>query len=233
MIHQPEIKTVEIYSGISHLETFEKYYKNEIAPKFLSTNGVKGVRLNQLQHAAEQQPAELRDIQLIAETFYESFDHVRSLFASSRGKQLSQLLADNKHGKLASYLGTEKTFYSKGYMNGSIKDIAGIKTVGIYNRVTNLAKFEEYYTSEITPRFLQTDGVIKMRVTMLQSAGVQRSDDIQLIIQTFYDSPSTLKRLVSSPIGQEISQLIANNQNGQLGAFIGVEQVLLPRKCIS
>lgn len=232
MNYQPEVKTVEIYSGISDLESFEKHYKNEIAPNFLSFEGVKGVRLNQLQHAADHQPKELGKIQVIAETFYDSFDHIRHIFASPRGKKLCQLLGNNQYGMLDSYLGTEKTFYSKSYMNGLTQDTPGIKTVGIYNRITNLAKFEEYYTSEITPRFLRTDGVIKMRVTMLQNAGIQRPDEIQLIIQTFYDSPSTLKKLVSSPIGQELSRLISNNQNGQLGAFIGIEQVLLPRKFI-
>lgn len=232
MNHQLGIKIVDIYSGISDPETFESYYRNEIAPIFLSFDGVNAIRLNQLQHAAEHQPEELKDIQLIVETFYESFDHMRSIFASPRGKKLSQMLNHNQYRKLVSYIGTEKTFYSKNYMDGLTEDQSGIKTVGIYNRVTNLAKFEQYYTSKIAPRFLQTDGVIKMRVTMLQNPGNHSPDDIQLIIQTFYDSPATLKRLATSPIGQEISQLISNNQNGQLGAFIGLEKNLLPPKFI-
>lgn len=101
------------------------------------------------------------------------------------------------------------------------------KTVGIYKNIVDIDKFEKYYVSEVIPRMLRLPGVIKMEVTSLFHASEQQAqgiDQAQLIIETHFESAETLKKLSSSPEGQEIAKFIINNQAGELASFVGREK---------
>lgn len=103
-----------------------------------------------------------------------------------------------------------------------------IKTVGIYKNIQNPKEFEEYYISKVMPRLLQFPGVIRMKITSLKSISNQQPEgmeEIQLIIETYYQSQDTIEELLSTTEGREIIRLITNNPEGELGSYFGKEKI--------
>lgn len=98
------------------------------------------------------------------------------------------------------------------------------KTVGIYKNIKNPEQFEQYYVKEVMPKMLCLPGVIKMELTSLFHASTQQTEGIgeaQLIIETYFESAETIKRLSVSPEGLELAKIITNNTAGELASFIG------------
>lgn len=103
-----------------------------------------------------------------------------------------------------------------------------IKTVGIYRNIQDPKAFEEYYITNVMPRLLRFPGVIRMKITSLQSVTQTQPkgmEGIQLIIETYYQSQDVLEELINTAEGQEIIRLITNNPVGELASFFGKEKV--------
>lgn len=103
-----------------------------------------------------------------------------------------------------------------------------VKTVGIYKNIKDINSFERYYIDKVMPKLLQFPGVIRMRITSLKNATNEQPeglDNVQLIIETYYQSQDVLEELLQSPDGQEIIQLITNNPTGDVGSFFGKEKI--------
>ncbi len=108
------------------------------------------------------------------------------------------------------------------------------KTIGIYKGIRDLDEFEKFYTSEIAPRILEVSGVIKMDFTRLYYTDAMKQppglEDVQVIVETYYESIEALQKALDSIEGRELTKLITRKFNGIVGAFLGKEVTFsLPR----
>jgi tetrahydromethanopterin S-methyltransferase subunit B len=108
------------------------------------------------------------------------------------------------------------------------------KTIGIYKGIRNIDEFEKFYTQEVAPRILEVAGVIKMDFTRLYYTNAMKQptglEDVQFIVETYYESLEALQRALDSMEGRELTRLITGRFNGIVGAFLGKEVTFsLPR----
>jgi hypothetical protein len=47
--------------------------------------------------------------------------------------------------------------------------------------------------------------------------------DVQLIIETYYESEEAIQQALSTPEGKEIARLLTSKNKGHLGVFLGKE----------
>lgn len=101
------------------------------------------------------------------------------------------------------------------------------KTVGIYRKLENPHEFEKFYIYEFMPRMLQLPGVLEMKISKLASTQLPGQDphlqEIEFIVETYYESPETIKKLMATKEGREIANLLMTRVNGKMGAYVAKE----------
>lgn len=101
------------------------------------------------------------------------------------------------------------------------------KTVGIYKKMDNIREFEEFYISEFMPRMLQLPGVLEMKINKVMPTQLPNQDpglqEIELIVETYYKSPETIKHLMATKEGKELADLLISKGQGKFGAFVAQE----------
>lgn len=101
------------------------------------------------------------------------------------------------------------------------------KTVGIYKSMNSPRDFEKFYISEFMPRMLQLPGVIEMKISKLTPTQLPNQDsdlqEINLIVETYYESADTLKQLMTTEEGQKIASLLVSQGQEKVGAFVAQE----------
>lgn len=106
------------------------------------------------------------------------------------------------------------------------------KTVGIYKDLEDPEEFQKYYMNEIMPRMLTLPGVVKMKITSLKNTNPNEQPPelrgIQLIIETYYESPHFIKNNAMTPKGKKLIQLFSHNYRENMGAFIASEFTVTP-----
>ncbi|SHE69302.1 conserved hypothetical protein [Seinonella peptonophila] len=115
-------KTVGVYRNIKDVKAFEEYYVNEVMPRFLRLPGVIRMEITSLFDVTEQQPNGMENIQLLVETYYESKKAVQYVLSSSIGKDIAKKIMENPTGEVASFVGREKVFYTRAYLEEKKED---------------------------------------------------------------------------------------------------------------
>lgn len=106
------------------------------------------------------------------------------------------------------------------------------KTIGIYKGLDDVAKFQRFYVQEVMPRMLELPGVQQMRITALTNTNPEDQPfdmgDVQFIIETFYDSPESVKQLAMTSEGQEMIKILGTYRKN-MAAFVGREHTITAR----
>lgn len=106
-----------------------------------------------------------------------------------------------------------------------------IKTISFVTNLEGIEKFEEYFCNEVCPRILKTPGIIGIKVTSLLQMSVKVSQyvkDVQLMIETYYESMEALNETISSTEGQKLFELVSNIPTGEVSIFVGKEKMFTP-----
>ncbi|WP_044642344.1 EthD domain-containing protein [Risungbinella massiliensis] len=106
------------------------------------------------------------------------------------------------------------------------------KTIGIYKGLEDVEKFQRFYVQEVMPRMLDLPGVQQMRITALTNTNPEDQPfdmgDVQFIIETFYDSPESVKQVTMTPEGQELIKILGTYRKN-MAAFVGKEHTITAR----
>ncbi|MFD1407792.1 EthD family reductase [Kroppenstedtia eburnea] len=101
------------------------------------------------------------------------------------------------------------------------------KTVGIYGKMENLQEFERFYISEFMPRMLKLPGVIEMKISKLVPTQLPDQDpefqEIQLMVETYYESAETIRQLMGTEEGRQLGSLLSVKCQGKIGAYVAQE----------
>lgn len=88
-----------------------------------------------------------------------------------------------------------------------------IKLIGIYRNITDMDAFLKLYTQQIFPVLHKTPGVLgtdMMQVNLLNTEG-NNDSDIEVIIETHFQSEADLNNLLESPQGLSIAELVSKS----------------------
>ncbi|WP_188432467.1 EthD family reductase [Kroppenstedtia guangzhouensis] len=101
------------------------------------------------------------------------------------------------------------------------------KTVGIYRKMEDVQEFERFYISEFMPRMLKLPGVLEMKISKLVPTQLPNQDpglqDIQLVVETYYESAETIRQLMATEEGRQLGSLLAAKGQGKIGAYVAQE----------
>ncbi|MBA4493323.1 hypothetical protein ACFO25_06360 [Paenactinomyces guangxiensis] len=101
------------------------------------------------------------------------------------------------------------------------------KTMGIYKRMKNIQEFQRFYVSEFMPRMLQLPGVLEMKINSLTTAesanDAEDHFEIDLIVETYYESAETIKQLMATEEGRSLGNWLVSKGEGKVGAFVAQE----------
>lgn len=103
------------------------------------------------------------------------------------------------------------------------------KTIAIYSRIRDLDEFEVFYTNEVITRVLELPEVKHIRVTTLIPANqLTHTDEVSLLVETYYHSAEALQKVLDSEEGKEITQYfiyIQESGMANIESFFGNESL--------
>lgn len=103
------------------------------------------------------------------------------------------------------------------------------KTIAIYSRIKDLNEFEVFYANEVITRVLELDEVKHIRVTTLIPANqLDQTDEVSLLVETYYHSAEALQQVLVSEKGKEITQFFIYIQEtgmAKIESFFGNESL--------
>lgn len=108
-----------------------------------------------------------------------------------------------------------------------------IKSIAVYKGITDMEEFIKHLHENICSRFLQFPGVIGMNITKVQEMDSKVPQDfqgMQIIIETYFESPQVVDNVFHTKQGAEILQQIHNVPSGSMSVFFGEEYKLFPPK---
>jgi hypothetical protein len=90
-----------------------------------------------------------------------------------------------------------------------------IKLVGIYRNITDMEAFLKIYTQQIFPVLHKTPGVLGTDIMQVNALNEEGSTnpylDIEVIIETHFQSEDALDNLLQSPQGLSIAELVSKS----------------------
>ncbi|SDZ38455.1 hypothetical protein [Thermoactinomyces sp. DSM 45892] len=105
------------------------------------------------------------------------------------------------------------------------------KTIAVYSHIQDLNEFEAFYTNEVVPRILGLEEVKHIRFTTLIPTDqvVSQSEEISVLIETYYHSAAALRSVLDSEESKEITKYflyIQESGMARIESFLGSELVL-------
>jgi hypothetical protein len=111
------------------------------------------------------------------------------------------------------------------------------KVQGLYKNVYDLEAFEEYYTKVLIPKILSVPGVLKVDYTTLYHSTDEQPeglDNIHVMTETYFESVEEMKRVLTSEVGIEITNLISSLTDDviQIDSYMAQEKNIYAPKWI-
>lgn len=105
------IKSVSIFRNIDDIESFERFYKKVIFPRLHKMPGVIYTDVTQIAVLSEEKvAADLKGIEFIVETYFESYEAMQLIFSTPEGLEMMQIIEDYSPGELSVFVGNNTRF---------------------------------------------------------------------------------------------------------------------------
>ncbi|TCP60322.1 hypothetical protein [Baia soyae] len=104
------------------------------------------------------------------------------------------------------------------------------KTIAVYSHIQDLNKFEVFYANEVIKRILRLEEVKHIRFTTLIPTDQvsTQSEEVSVLIETYYHSAEALRSVLDSEESKEITQCflyIQESGMARIESFLGNEVV--------
>ncbi|MDQ0418981.1 hypothetical protein J2Z48_003206 [Croceifilum oryzae] len=104
------------------------------------------------------------------------------------------------------------------------------KTIAVYSHIHDLNEFEVFYANEVIPRILGLEEVKHIRFTTLIPTDqiATHSEEVSVLIETYYHSAEALHSVLGSEESKEITQCflyIQESGMARIESFLGNEVV--------
>lgn len=103
-------KVVALYQNIQDQTKFKEYYETEVLPAFFQVEGVIRIKLTSLLPGVQPFPEEMKGIQLMIETYFESREVVGKFLNSAKGAKFLSKIINYDSGEVGLFISNEKVF---------------------------------------------------------------------------------------------------------------------------
>lgn len=106
-----------------------------------------------------------------------------------------------------------------------------VKSVIIFQKITDLKAFEEYLYNKVMPPFLKARNLSRIQVSKVKSFNDLIPENllsIQMTLELYWESIDAMQYFVESKEGAEASMLTMNNPYAEAGAFMCKERFFVP-----
>lgn len=132
------IRLLSIFRNIKDVKKVLNFYTEEIFPILHQLPGVIGTDLHSVSEVSQEFPQELDGVQLIFETYFETYEIFAEMLVSSEGIEIMNLMEKNKIGDYYIYWTKVKRF--RGEFYSSKVSSSAINAVDVYQVLESVEK---------------------------------------------------------------------------------------------